>query len=181
MDSMAIIVLSGFSEFEYARKALRYGVMDYLLKPVDKMQLYELLKNWKNKQLAEGDVSAGPVHCKHVPGGDDREHYIIEQIKSFLDQEYDKNFELERLAGTIGMSPSYISRLFRNKTGLTITEYLIDVRIGKAKQFLVDHPDLKNYQISQLVGYSDPVYFNKLFKRIVKMTPKDYKGRNIVR
>ncbi|WP_136607253.1 response regulator transcription factor [Paenibacillus dokdonensis] len=180
MDRLAIIVLSGFSEFEYARQALRFGVMDYLLKPIDKMQLYELLKNLKNKNVGGNDTRAAEA----VEGSGDLsdheagEHYVVDQIKGFLDKEYDKNFELERLVETTGMSPSYISRLFKTKTGHTITDYLIEVRIEKAKQFLIDHPDLKNYQISQLVGYSDPVYFNKLFKRMVQMTPKDYKKRN---
>lgn len=44
MEDIPIAVLSGFSEFEYARRAIRHGVMDYLLKPIDKTQLYELLK-----------------------------------------------------------------------------------------------------------------------------------------
>ncbi|WP_237392015.1 response regulator transcription factor [Paenibacillus dendrobii] len=180
LDRLAIIVLSGFSEFEYARQALRFGVMDYLLKPIDKMQLYELLKLLKSKAVNDnGTMSMKAAEdtgdwADHEAG----EHYVVDQIKGFLDKEYDKNFELERLAETTGMSPSYISRLFKSTTGHTITDYLIEVRIEKAKQFLVDHPDLKNYQISQLVGYSDPVYFNKLFKRMVQMTPKDYKKRN---
>ncbi|MGN7359166.1 response regulator transcription factor [Paenibacillus sp. SAF-054] len=178
MERITIIVLSGFSEFEYARQALRFGVIDYLLKPIDKMQLYELLKRLNHKISNEPDEAPPPEAPEHSGNGleyEAGEHYVVDQIKSYLDKEYDKNFELERLAENTGMSPSYISRLFKTKTGHTITDYLIEVRIEKAKQFLIDHPDLKNYQISQLVGYSDPVYFNKLFKRMVQMTPKDYK------
>jgi len=47
-----------------------------------------------------------------------------------------------------------------------------------AKLYLNDHPNLKNYEISMLVGYSDSVYFNKLFKKMIGMTPKEYRERH---
>ncbi len=167
---VAKIVLSGFSEFEYARRALRYGVKDYLLKPVDKASLHELLVRIRQeRQQAAEEV---PDDAERLT----REHYVIEQMKSIVEQDYGKNFEMERIAETVGMSASYLSRLFRQETGKTLTEYLIEIRIEKAKQYLDDHPSLKNYEISQLVGYSDPVYFNKLFKKMVGVTPKDYKA-----
>ncbi|MNE84130.1 HTH-type transcriptional activator Btr [compost metagenome] len=102
---------------------------------------------------------------------------MVEQTKSILEREYGQNFELERLAETVGMNASYISRLFKYKTGQTITDYLIGIRIAKAKELLTGQPDLKNYEIAEMVGYSDPVYFNKLFKKMCGMTPKDYKSR----
>ncbi|WP_419874674.1 helix-turn-helix domain-containing protein [Candidatus Pristimantibacillus sp. PTI5] len=177
--AIATIVLSGFSEFEYARKALRYGVRDYLLKPVDKANLYDLLI--KIKQEREENRLAGETNeplLQQEPISKEKEHHVIEQMKSILEQEYGKNFEMERMAETVGMSANYLSRLFKQETGMTLTDYLIDIRIEKAKQFLTDHPNLKNYEISQLVGYSDPVYFNKLFKKMTGETPKDYKGKH---
>lgn len=173
MENMPIAVLSGFSEFEYARRAIRHGVMDYLLKPIDKTQLYELLKRvagLKNKVM---ETEQEEIMIQAVDGG---EHYVIEHTKSILGKEYDHNFELERLAETVGMNASYLSRLFKLKTGQTITDYLIKIRITKAKELLREHPDLKNYEIAERVGYSDPVYFNKLFKKICGITPKDYKS-----
>ncbi|MFD2670885.1 response regulator [Marinicrinis sediminis] len=175
MKGLSMIILSGFSEFEYARKALRYGVVDYLLKPVDKQQLYQLLR-----QIYDRKARSPQVERELSTSGDKAhsEHYVIDQIKSILDQEYDQPFELEKLAETIGMSSSYISRLFKNETGATITDYLIQLRIAKAKQFLTDHPNLRNYEIAQFVGYGDAVYFNKLFKKMVGMTPKEYKEKS---
>ncbi|MGO4699235.1 helix-turn-helix domain-containing protein [Paenibacillus sp. 2TAB26] len=177
--SIDTIVLSGFSEFEYARKALRSGVRDYLLKPVDKVNLYDILvkieqERSENGQTPESTVSAPAQETISK----EKEHHVIEQMKTILEQEYGKNFEMERIADTVGMSANYLSRLFKQETGMTLTDYLIDIRIEKAKQFLSDHPNLKNYEISQLVGYSDPVYFNKLFKKMVGETPKDYKAKH---
>ncbi|MNZ97926.1 putative response regulatory protein [compost metagenome] len=174
--SIDTIVLSGFSEFEYARKALRFGVRDYLLKPVDKSMLYDLLVKIKQERARATASEQLYVSEAHEEGT--KEHHVIEQVKAILEKEYDKNLEMERLAELVGMSASYLSRLFKQETGITLTDYLIDIRIEKAKQFLIDHPNLKNYEISQLVGYNDPVYFNKLFKKMVGETPKDYKGKH---
>lgn len=174
MKNLSIAVLSGFSEFDYARRAIRHGVLDYLLKPIEKAQLYELLMRVEEgKKPGTADSVPDNSPAPNTEGG---EHYVVEQTKSILEKEYNHNFELERLAETVGMNASYISRLFKHKTGQTITDYLIGIRIAKAKALLVTQPDLKNYEIAEMVGYSDPVYFNKLFKKMCGMTPKDYKG-----
>jgi len=77
------------------------------------------------------------------------------------------------------LTPSYLSRLFKQETGVTITDYLINVRIEQAKNLLRSRPDLKTYEVGEQVGYPDSAYFTKLFKRIVGMTPNEY--RQIVR
>lgn len=192
---ITIVILSGFSDFEYARAAIRFGVHDYLLKPVDKSVLFDMLRKLREEKR-QSSLSAGGVALHRAPAagstasnGEEGEleeigqptgqaHYIINEIKAILDREFDKNLELDRLAETIGMNASYLSRLFKHKTSMTITDYLINLRIEKAKQFLTAHPHLKNYEISHLVGYSDPVYFNKLFKKVVGLTPKDYKEQH---
>ncbi|EFM09937.1 two component transcriptional regulator, AraC family [Paenibacillus curdlanolyticus YK9] len=170
-SDVQIIVLSGFEEFEYARAALRFGVKDYLLKPVDKIQLQERLveiESLRQKALAnKPEESAAPI--------EDREHHAVEQVKHELEQSYDQPFELEKLAQSVGMNGSYLSRLFRIQTNMTMTDYVIQLRIEKAKELLIGNPALRNYEISQLVGYHDPVYFNKLFKKTVGVTPKDYR------
>lgn len=171
LQTLNIAVLSGFSEFEYARRAIRFGIMDYLLKPIDKAQLHELYTKVETQKRHRAELEEEPVQPQE--GG---EHYVVEQIKLILEKEYRQNFELERLSDRVGMNASYLSRLFKCKTGKTITDYLIGIRITKAKELLKDHPDLKNYEIAEKVGYNDPVYFNKLFKKVCGVTPKDYKS-----
>ncbi|MFC0212312.1 response regulator [Paenibacillus chartarius] len=171
MPDLPVIILSGFNEFEYARQALRFGVTDYFLKPLDKYELCQAL--WKLYHMKE--ETAPEDHQQVVRG---QEHYVVERIRYILEKEYDKPFNLEKLAERVELSPSYVSKFFRQQTGSTVTDFLMTLRIEKAKQFMADFPKLKNYEIAGMVGYSDPVYFNKLFKKITGVTPKEYKERN---
>lgn len=102
----------------------------------------------------------------------------VETVKRWLYENYDQQAELGHLASMVYLTPSYLSKLFKNETGMTITDYLIEVRLKKAKHLLKTCPDMKIHEIGCEVGYPDPAYFNKLFKRIVGVTPNEYKKIN---
>lgn len=102
----------------------------------------------------------------------------VETVKRWIRENYDQQAELSSLANMVYLTPSYLSKLFKQETGMTITDYLIEMRIKKAKHLLKTCPDLKIHEIGCEVGYPDPAYFNKLFKRVVGVTPSEYKKIN---
>ncbi|MNI68453.1 HTH-type transcriptional activator Btr [compost metagenome] len=63
------------------------------------------------------------------------------------------------------------------KTGETITDLIISLRMEEAKRLLVSELALKTYEVGERVGYADPAYFNKVFKKVVGITPKEYRDR----
>ncbi|UJF32728.1 response regulator transcription factor [Paenibacillus hexagrammi] len=99
----------------------------------------------------------------------------IYQIKKIIEQEYADSLDLNQLAKRVFLTPSYVSKLFKQETGTTIIEYIISVRMNKAKELLKEQIHLKTYQIGEMVGYRDPAYFNKQFKKVVGLTPKEYR------
>lgn len=99
----------------------------------------------------------------------------VETIKRWISANYNQHADLNTLAGMVYLTPSYLSKLFKQETGLTLTDYIIEIRIRKAKQLLKNAPDLKIHEIGTEVGYPDPAYFNKLFKKVVGVTPNEYK------
>lgn len=99
----------------------------------------------------------------------------VETVKRWIAEHYDQPAELSHLASLVYLTPSYLSKRFKSETGMTITDYLIEVRIKKAKQLLRQANDMKIHEVGSVVGYPDPAYFNKLFKRIVGVTPNEYK------
>ena len=101
----------------------------------------------------------------------------IKEVCGYIDKHYYENFSLARLADMSHMSVSYFSMLFKKTTGQTFLNYLNGVRLQKAKELLRE-PDLKIYNIAEMVGYTSLAYFNRIFKQNVSVTPMEYRKRH---
>lgn len=100
---------------------------------------------------------------------------IVQRVKQFIKEHYQTTLELNDLADHVYLSPNYLSKRFKDETGLTITQYIMQVRIQQAKTILKNHFELKTYEVGDRVGYSDSAYFNRIFKKEVGLTPQEYK------
>ncbi len=100
-------------------------------------------------------------------------HYIIEEAKKYLRQNYSKNVTLKKVAEHVHVTPNYLSALFK-ETGENYIQYLTVLRIEQSKTLLKD-PRNKIYEIVEMVGYSDPAYFSATFKKYVGKTPLEYR------
>ncbi|GLX70314.1 response regulator [Paenibacillus glycanilyticus] len=101
---------------------------------------------------------------------------VIETVKQLIQQDYDKDLELTELSEKVFLNPSYLSTLFKQEMGQTITQYVLQLRMMKAKELLKKRLDLKVYEVGEQVGYPDSIYFNKVFKKMVGITPKEYRN-----
>lgn len=99
---------------------------------------------------------------------------VVEQIKQFIQQQYNQPLSLRVLSEKFHMHPVYISRLFKEKTGLTITEFITSTRMQRAKDLLAES-DLKVNEIRNIVGYKKTQYFIKLFNNTYGYTPGKYR------
>lgn len=93
---------------------------------------------------------------------------------AYIQEHYTEDLSLDVIAGHIKVSPTYLSRIFTQEKGVGIQEYLTDLRLWKAKELLTQSND-RIYEIAAKVGYSDAVYFNKVFKKHTGKTPKEYR------
>ncbi|MDF2922405.1 MAG: response regulator [Paenibacillaceae bacterium] len=99
---------------------------------------------------------------------------VITNIKRYIQEHYAENITLNSLSGIFYLHPIYLSRLFKEKSGLNFVEYITEVRMGMAKELLLN-PTLRVHDICQMVGYESPRHFTKLFKNATGMTPKSYR------
>lgn len=99
---------------------------------------------------------------------------MIQVVKAYIHEHYMEKLELEDTAGQVYLSPSYLGILFKQQTGQNYTDYVTDVRIEKAKEFL-RNVDLSITEVAFAVGYKDVRYFSKTFKKKVGITPKEYR------
>jgi two-component system response regulator YesN len=88
----------------------------------------------------------------------------------------DENISLNVMCRHMLMSLSYFSTVFKSYTGETFVEYLTRIRMENAKE-LLKTTDLKTYEVASKVGYSDPHYFGMIFKKIMGMTPTEFRDR----
>ncbi len=101
----------------------------------------------------------------------------IELAKTYIKEHYSEPITLNDIADYVELNASYFSNLFKLEMGENFSEYLLNIRMEKAKE-LLRNPTLKVYEIGNMVGYEDAVSFGRAFKKKFDMSPKDY--RNIV-
>ena len=99
---------------------------------------------------------------------------VIDKAKIYLEENYANDISLDEVSQNVDISPYYFSKLFKDATGCTFIEYLTGLRIEKAKE-LITGSDLTMKEICQQVGYADPNYFSRIFKKNVGLSPTEYK------
>jgi len=99
---------------------------------------------------------------------------VITEIKQFLLLNYNQNITITHVADHVYMTSTYVCLIFKQETGETINEHLTSIRMSKAKELIMDYKN-KLQEVGLAVGYSDPSYFTKQFKKHVGLTPKEYR------
>lgn len=104
---------------------------------------------------------------------------LIQRICGYLSRNYDQKISIQNLCHLFNISSRHLNRLFKQETGYTIVEMVHKIRIEKAKQFLIESND-KVINVALKVGYDDPAFFSKLFRRVVGCPPGKYKENKLV-
>ena len=156
-----IVLLTAFAEFEYVRKAMHYGVSEYLVKPV---QFEALERLFVRTPRDTGHEDNNTIY---------RGYYeeIIINIKKLI-EEHPESVSLESAAGETGFSPGYISRIFHKYCGLTFSEYLNNFRMNKAAELLMAGFSVEETALR--IGYNNRRNFNRVFKLFFGHSPHEY-------
>lgn len=170
--SSKFIILSGYSEFEYARKGMNLGVRYYLNKPIEEDELQECV----NQLIEEIDLSRkyDELLLKYKVQDLGEKKDTISEIKEYVNQNFDQNLSLAELSTRFYLNLHYVSHLFKEKTGQTYLEYLTEVRIERSRD-LLRRTDMKVYEIASKVGYNDPTHFSNVFERLTGCKPTEYR------
>ncbi|WP_337102189.1 response regulator transcription factor [Paenibacillus sp. YIM B09110] len=106
---------------------------------------------------------------------DDRTHRVIGKLNAYIREHLSEDLSLDVLADQAYMNASYLSSLYKQFTGMNISDYIAELRVGKAKELLT-HSPLKIHEIAAAVGYGTAGYFTRYFKKHVGMTPQEYRN-----
>ncbi|WP_432355812.1 response regulator transcription factor [Sporosarcina sp. A2] len=176
-----IAMITGYDYFDYAVAALKTGVDDYVLKPVSKKDVQELLQKLIGKvqeahrQHEVTKLVGGLIHSADSSEETSGYKYKIQQE---INANFDNvEFSLASLASTLALSPSYVSTLFKQLFGKTFQQYMINSRLDRAKLLLLS-TDMKMYEIASSVGFEDPNYFSAAFKKRFSLSPNQFKEKS---
>lgn len=168
-----IIFLSAYKEFEYARKALDYGVRHYIVKPARYDELMKVFTDVKKELDEQASISMGNEIAPLPSETHDQSSDLIRRIENYLESNY-QNASLKALSQLVHMNPNYLSQFFKQKTGCNFSEHLLKIKMKKAVELLSD-PKIRISRISDLLGYTSPKNFTRSFRNHYHMTPNEYR------
>ena len=156
--NLLVIILSAHADFTYAQQAIDLHVVKYLVKPVSREALLEVI-----------DESIKQVEI--IPRS---HHASIQQALNYIHKHFNEPLTLLELSEIVHLNTSYFSSLFKQSVGVNFLQYLTNYRIKEAKKLLLEH----NYSIEEIsirVGYKTSKYFIQIFKEYEKITPNQYR------
>lgn len=171
--SIKTIILSGYNDFTFAQQALRYGVKDFLLKPISLENLSECLQ----KLIIQLDSEYSNTAAFSIDAHTLSKEEISNIVEAYLHENFKKEISLSELADKLGFTSDYISRVFKKYKDASPIKYITKLRINEAKQLLVNHPDLDIKKVGELVGYPDAFYFSRVFKSNTSFYPSEYRTK----
>lgn len=175
------ILLTAHSDFTYAQNALRFGVSDYLLKPLKDNELETTIKKIFNiteetslGELAkDSDFSRLQFHPNELIT-----NKYVSHAMQYIKSHFNEDITICCVAEYLEISEGYLSRVFKKETGYTFTNYLTYYRIHLACQ-LLRNCRTKVYTVANKIGYTDTAYFSTLFKKLMGISPSDYQNQSL--
>ncbi len=156
------IMLTGFSSEDTAIQSLKAHADDYMQKPVKFSKFREIVEAKIVKNEYIDDLESDSIKAKII------------KIKHYIDKNYEKIFNLNDISKIVCLSPKYLSRVFKEETGICFNEYKLGVKVRYSKELLKD-TGANVDQIAYKLGYKNSESFIKIFKKITGLTPTEYR------
>lgn len=165
-----IIMLTGFAYFIYAKECIRIGVMEFLVKPFLDEELEAVVQ--KAIALMQDNVIEKNVEIPQEESDD----WVV-QIKRLIEKRYTKEISMEEMANEVGFSTYYFSRMFKQEFGVNFVDYVTSLRLKKACE-LLQEGNCSVKEVCFKVGYSEPNYFTRVFKKAYGIAPTKFQKTN---
>ena len=175
LPDITLVILSAYSDFEYARTALRYRMFDYLLKPVTYADITNCFSAVKAKLDASAGVKKTDPSGKPDNEGADKD-YRITIVKQYIEKNIGGDITLENMASLVSMNPAYFSRFFKRSTNVYYADYVTRRKMEKAIE-LLRNPGNRIFEICTMVGYFSKQNFYKRFHQYTGRTPVEYRNK----
>jgi len=174
-----ILLLGGKNDFQLARKALTYQIIDYLAEPLKSEALETSLLAVKREleyHYAFYSTSLVPRVSSTNKKKDDASKAVIDTVKRFVQDGLNQNITLKKISRKLHFNCAYLGQKFKLYENMSFNEYLLQQRMEKAK-LLLKKTDLKIYEIANEIGYTEIDWFYKKFKEYTGLSANEYRKR----
>ena len=162
-----LVFLTAYRDFDFAMSAMEYGVSGYLIKPADFEQIAKVFSKIK--------LELDDERQDDFKESESYNQKIINAVKEYVSNSY-RTATLEQAAKIAHMHPYYLSRFFKQKTGMNFTDFLMEIRMKRAGVLIMDFR-YKLYEVSEEIGYANAKNFTRAFKKYYGMSPREYRDR----
>ena len=167
-QKIKIVILSGYSYFSYAQKAIDFNVFAYLLKPLSEKKAQETIIRLKESLDGENkSVSKKIVKKSRI------ENLKFDKLIRYIDTHYNEKLYLNELVEKFDINMTYCCALFIKHFDMGFNEYVTTIKMNKAAELLIN-TDKEIDEIAEYLNY-EYVYFGKLFKKYFNKTPRQYR------
>lgn len=169
-----IIILTGYSEFDFARSAVRAGAADYLLKPLQDSELHDVLHRLADKRSTADSEQATAAAPASEQVQEDA-GTLVRRAREYVRAHFQEPISLCEVAEALNVNPAYLSTVFKSEKGESYSKYLLRLRMERAAVLLRTYSAGRVNDIASEVGYSSPKHFYAVFKDYYGITPAEYR------
>jgi AraC-like DNA-binding protein len=183
--SIPVVMLTMRNSADLSLWALRSRVFDVLVKPLTEEEIGRCLERLESALLARRSQSSRQAHTSSPPMPTEVRYRPrpvgtsrLELAKAQVSKHFARHIPESEVALLCEMSPSRFCREFKAAYGVTFVEYLADYRIAQAKR-LLENPEMPVADVAAAVGFADPSYFTRVFRKQEGVSPTEYRARGI--
>jgi YesN/AraC family two-component response regulator len=152
-----VIIMTGYGSKDVVLESMRNNADEFIEKPIDPEQTLRMIDDLLRAKRDSMEFSRD-----------------IDYIKYYIKKNIDKSIELDDIAGLMGYSSKYMSRLFKQEAGINFNQYRLQLKMERAKEYL-ENTDHRIKQIAYEIGYENSESFVRIFKKRTGITPSQYR------
>lgn len=178
---MSVVLLTGYSDFQTARRAVEYRVRHIIMKPTNPSEIRHVFLEVVGEMIMEEQKQAGnsEIRADEIKmTGEDAMTHLLDFVRQYIKENINRSISLQEISDRTHYSKGYLTKLLKQATGYSFVNYHTMLRMEEAKN-LLKNSQLQVNEIAKKVGYADDHHFIRTFRKMTGMSALEYRKRSL--